>query len=314
MIGGFVAAFIITPVHRHRRIVRRDRMGLRHRLPVLHGGDLHPAAGPVREQVVMRLEYIAAAGSSASAADPVAAGSSRSLFRRSEKYYLHLADPDPDLVVHLHRLVDDGPLRPDLARPRRVHRHRRLRHRAAVELRRPHAVDRHSRRDRGGDDRRAAGRLSLLPAAHHRPLFRAADAGAHRVRAARASSACAITPAARSARSRSATATASRSTRSSSSPIACSSYYIALALWLVGLYDLDRGRPQHGPLRARCRQPGRGCRRLGRHRRHAREAEDHRDLGRHVRVRRRDLRPVPDVHRRPTRSPVSASRSTSCSP
>jgi hypothetical protein len=28
------------PVHRHRRLVLRDRMGLRHRLPVLHGRDL----------------------------------------------------------------------------------------------------------------------------------------------------------------------------------------------------------------------------------------------------------------------------------
>ena len=59
------------------------------------------------------------------------------------------ADPDPDLVVHLHRLVADGPLRPHLARPRRVHRHRRLRDGAAVELRRDHAVDRHSGRGRG---------------------------------------------------------------------------------------------------------------------------------------------------------------------
>ena len=35
-------------------------------------------------------------------------------------------DPDPALGVHLHRVVDHGPLRPGLARPRRVPRHRRL--------------------------------------------------------------------------------------------------------------------------------------------------------------------------------------------
>ena len=52
MIGGFIAAFIISRVHRGRQLVLRDRMGLRDRVPVLHGGDLHPAAGPVRGQIV----------------------------------------------------------------------------------------------------------------------------------------------------------------------------------------------------------------------------------------------------------------------
>ena len=75
------------------------------------------------------------------------------------------------------------------------------------------------------------------------------------------------------------------------------SYYVALALWAVGPLHLEAGRPQHGPLRARCREPGRGRGRFGRHRRDAREAEDHRDLGRDVRGRRRDLRAVPDVYR-----------------
>ena len=55
MIGGFIAACHHLAVHRDRLFVLRDRMGLRDRVPVLHGGDLHPAAGPVRGQVVMRI-------------------------------------------------------------------------------------------------------------------------------------------------------------------------------------------------------------------------------------------------------------------
>src|SRR5262245_59840229 len=41
---------------------------------------------------------------------------------------------DSAVVVHLYQLGADGPLRPDLARTRRVHGHRCLRHGAAVEL------------------------------------------------------------------------------------------------------------------------------------------------------------------------------------
>ena len=42
---------------------------------------------------------------------------------------LHIHRADPDLVVRLHLLVDDGPLRPGLARPWRLHGRRRLRRR-----------------------------------------------------------------------------------------------------------------------------------------------------------------------------------------
>src|SRR6187549_2723429 len=42
-------------VHRGRQLVLRHGVGLRHRVPVLHGGDLHPAAGPVRGQIVKRI-------------------------------------------------------------------------------------------------------------------------------------------------------------------------------------------------------------------------------------------------------------------
>ena len=53
-------------------------------------------------------------------------------------------------------------------------------------------------------------------------------------------------------------------------------YYVAFALWLFGLYMWIARRPQHGPICAGCRQPGRGCRGLRRHRRDAGEAQDHR--------------------------------------
>ena len=39
-------------------------------------------------------------------------------------------------------------------------------------------------------------------------------------------------------------------------------FYIAFALWVFGLYVWLQGRRQHGPLRARRRQPGRGRGRL----------------------------------------------------
>ena len=55
MIGGFIAAFIISQFIAVGSSCFAHRMGLRDRLPVLHGGDLHPAAGPVREQIVMRI-------------------------------------------------------------------------------------------------------------------------------------------------------------------------------------------------------------------------------------------------------------------
>src|SRR5829696_1098586 len=75
------------PVHRHRRLVLRDRMGLRHRLPVLHGGDLHPPARPVREAGVIRISRPALIGLAALVALPFLV---RFLFASSEKYYLHI--------------------------------------------------------------------------------------------------------------------------------------------------------------------------------------------------------------------------------
>ena len=55
MVGGFVAAFIIAQFIAVGGSCRRDRVGLRRRLPVLHGGHLHPAAGSVRSQIVSRI-------------------------------------------------------------------------------------------------------------------------------------------------------------------------------------------------------------------------------------------------------------------
>src|ERR1700730_9917939 len=110
-------------------------------------------------------------------ADRAAAGLSRSL-----------PAPHPraraDLVVPLHLLVDDGPLRAGFARPWRIHGHRRLCHRAVVELSPYQPVDRHSAGDADGSRRGGADRLALLPLPHHRALFRAADTGSERDRAA----------------------------------------------------------------------------------------------------------------------------------
>ena len=72
----------------------------------------------------------------------------RFAFPASEKYYLHLLIQILLWSLHLHGLVADGPLRAHLARPRRLHGHRRLRDGAAVELRRPDALARHSGRRR----------------------------------------------------------------------------------------------------------------------------------------------------------------------
>ena len=60
MLGGFVAAFIIASSSPSAARARH-RVGLRHRVPVLHGGDLHPAAGPVRSQVMSTLRLSPAA-------------------------------------------------------------------------------------------------------------------------------------------------------------------------------------------------------------------------------------------------------------
>src|SRR3954451_21321378 len=66
----------------------RDRMGLRHRVPVLHGGDLHPAAGAVRRQVVRRIPKTALIGVPLLLLLlPLMV---RFLFPAAEKYYLHL--------------------------------------------------------------------------------------------------------------------------------------------------------------------------------------------------------------------------------
>ena len=124
MIGGFVAAFIISQFISVGGYLRHTEMGLRDRLPVLHRDDLRPAARDVRAMNA-RARRARRLGSLI-------------LVRRCRSSLPRLlpapADPDPALVLHLHRLVADGPLRPRLARPRRLHRHRRLRHGAALEL------------------------------------------------------------------------------------------------------------------------------------------------------------------------------------
>src|SRR5262249_8818551 len=64
-------------------------MGIRGGVPVLHGGDVHSAAGPVRDEIVTRVRPTPATiiGIVAVAAIPLFV---RALLPASEKYYLHL--------------------------------------------------------------------------------------------------------------------------------------------------------------------------------------------------------------------------------
>ena len=90
MIGGFVAAFIISQFIAVGARLLRHRMGLRHRVPVLHGGDLHPAAGPVRRQIVSVLRLRPAAVDRHRCGCCCCRSLVRAVFPAAEKYYLHL--------------------------------------------------------------------------------------------------------------------------------------------------------------------------------------------------------------------------------
>src|SRR6185295_2048182 len=77
------------PVHRRRLELLPHGMGICGRLPVLHGGDLHSAAGLVWDEIMTSLRPTPAVlvGIVAVAALPLVV---RVLFPASEKYYLHL--------------------------------------------------------------------------------------------------------------------------------------------------------------------------------------------------------------------------------
>src|SRR4051812_28242746 len=62
-------------------------MGLRDRVPVLHGGDLHPPAGSVRRQIVIRISPASVIGFALLLLVPVVI---RYGFPAAEKYYLHI--------------------------------------------------------------------------------------------------------------------------------------------------------------------------------------------------------------------------------
>ena len=162
--------------------------------------------------------------------------------------------------------------------------------------------------------RRRAGRLSLLPLADHRPLLRAGDAGADRVRApvhrrpARLHRRLARHPAAR------ATATASRSTRCSSSPTACSPSTSCFALWLLGLYvwlRVDRSMDRYALDAASQDEDAAASVGID----VTREKLKITALSAaHVRARRRACSRSTRCTSAPRPSPASASRSTWCSP
>ena len=192
-------------------------------------------------------------------------------------------------------MVDDGALRPGLARPRRLHGRRRLRDGARCGTTAgvspwigiPLALRRRRRAGRGGG-------LSLLPLPHHRPLLRAGHAGAERHRAPGDH---------RHAR------LDRRLARLHAGALPGRQLALRAAVQQQDHLVPDRARrvggralrlvprrSQHAPLRAGGDLRGRG--RRGRHRR-ARdrgEAQDHRAERRDDRAGRRPLLPVPDVH------------------
>ena len=145
MIGGFVAAFVFAEIISVAGPLHGPGVGLRVRLRVLRGDDVRAPAGADRAAHMNGLEAL---GDRRRGPGGAAVRLPRALPAA------HRGD-HPDLVVRLYLLVGDGTLRPGVARAWRVLRHRRLRHRAAVEQLPPDAVDRHSAGDAGRGDRGA---------------------------------------------------------------------------------------------------------------------------------------------------------------
>ena len=258
MLGGFIAAFIFAQFIAVGGS-SSHRVGLRDRVRVLHRGDVHPAAGPVRRQIVMQLcsdnradrprgcwsllplvGALAAPGCGellSAPADPVLLWgfiyTSWSLMGRFGLTSLGHGAFIGHRRLRVVMLWNHFGLSPWIG----------VRSRVVVA-----AVV-------GAGDR-----LSVLSLPHRRPLLRARDAGARRGRAAvHRRPARPDRRLARRAAER-ATATASRSARCSSRPTACC-LYVAFALWLVGLWvwwrvdrSMDRSRSRR-PARTRTRRP-----------------------------------------------------------
>ena len=132
-VGGFVAAFVFAEIISLGGLYLRPRMGLRAGLRLLHRHDVRAARRACWRGAHERAPRLA----------DRRRGADRAAVRLSRSLSPAHPDPHPDLVVRLHLVVDDGPLRPGVAGPWRLHGRRRLRDGAAVEPSRHLAVDRH---------------------------------------------------------------------------------------------------------------------------------------------------------------------------
>ena len=255
--------------HLAGRPVLRPRMGLRARLRLLHRHDVRPARGPVGEALVNPRHVAWAVGLAALVALP---------FVYREPYHLHI------LVLILiwsfayTVVVDDGAVRPGVARPWRLHGHRRLRHGAAVEPSRRVAVARHSRRAWS-----AAGALALVVAY---PCFRFRITGHYfaLVTLALSGIVLQVITATRDCTGGSLGYTPNRTKGSqfAGAAVRRQDDLVPDRARRLGRRpaDLALGRPQHEPLRPGGDLGGRGRRRRRRRQRHGREAQDHADLAR----------------------------------
>ncbi len=124
--------------HLGQRALSGPRVGLRVRLRVLHRHDVRATPGSAGTPDMSR--FCRGWRGAALIALP---------FVYHEPYPLHLLIVVLIWSFDVHVLVGDGPVRPGVARPWRVHGDRRLCHRAAVEQLRADTLARHPRRHAG---------------------------------------------------------------------------------------------------------------------------------------------------------------------
>ena len=170
MVGAFIASFIMSEIISIGGVVISTEMGYVIAFVDLHRDDVRP---PGRHHGQARMSRGRAPRRCARPAGrwplvPFAPHGRRAAVRAPRDH------PDLHLVLHRPGVVPDGPLRPGLARPRRVPRRGRLHDRAALELLLADAVDR--RRPRRGCSPSPSPWCSAIPCSRfqrRRPLLRA---------------------------------------------------------------------------------------------------------------------------------------------